>query len=209
MLIALRMAEWDTFAELWRGSRTDFVVMVVTFALTVIFDLTIGVGCGIIIAIVLFVQRTEKMTHVRRLTADSDTEMEGGLSLRGKSIPPGVVLFRIHGPLFFAAADKLEAALRSSGGRPKIVIFRMRLVPFMDASGLRALEIAVEKMRRDDVLVLLTAVQPQPMAVMHRSGLLDRVGLDNFCASIDQALARSGELLAAEDSSRATTSAAQ
>jgi SulP family sulfate permease len=195
LVVAVRMAEWHTFVELWHGPRTDFAVMIATFALTVAFDLTAGVGCGMVMAVILFVRRMEEMTHVRLLTPDSDTEMEGGLSLRGKAVPAGVVLFRINGPLFFAAADKLEVALRGSGGRPQVVIFRMRLVPLMDASGLHALEVAVEKMQRDGVQVLLTAVQPQPMKVMHESGLADRIGLDNFCASIDQALERAGHLL--------------
>ncbi len=198
IVVALRMAEWHTFVELWHGPRTDFAVMITAFALTVVLDLTAGVGCGMIMAVVLFIRRMEELTHVRLLTPESDTEMEGGLSLRGKFIPSGVVLFRINGPLFFAAADKLEVALRGSGGRPRIVVFRMRLVPLMDASGLHAFEIAVEKMQRDGVRVLLTAVQAQPMKVMHESGLADRIGLDNFCASIDQALARAQQILTAE-----------
>jgi SulP family sulfate permease len=196
VVVALRMAEWHTFVELWRGPRTDFAVMIATFALTVALDLTAGVGCGMVMAVVLFLRRMEEMTHIRLLTPDSDTEMEGSLSLRGKDVPEGVVLFRFHGPLFFAAADKLEVALKGSGGRPRAVIFRMRFVPLMDASGLHALEIAVEKMQRDGVHVLLTAVQPQPMKVMHESGLADRIGLDNFSASIDQALDRARRILA-------------
>jgi SulP family sulfate permease len=184
-------------------------VMLATFALTVVLDLTAGVGCGMVMAVALFVRRMDEMTQVRLLTPDSDNEMEGSLSLRGKTVPDGVVLYRVHGALFFAAADKLEVALRASGDKPRIVIFRMRLVPLMDASGLHAFEIAVEKMQRDHVRILLTAVQPQPMKVMHESGLADRIGLENFCANIDQALARANQLLTDADSSRATTSAAQ
>lgn len=199
IVVAVRMAEWHTFVELWRGPRTDFLVMMATFALTVGLDLTAGVGCGMVMAVVLFIRRMEEMTHVKLLTPESDMEMEGSLSLRGKEVPSGVVLFRIHGPLFFAAADKLELALKGSGGRPKVVVFRMRLVPMMDASGLHAFEIAVEKMQRDGVRVLLTAVQPQPMKVMLAAGLVDRIGIDNICASIDQALARAN-LLLTEDS---------
>lgn len=195
LVVAARMAEWHTFVEIWRGPRTDFAVLLATFALTVILDLTAGVGCGMIMAVVLFIRRMEEMTHVRLLTPESDIEMEGSLSVRDKKLPQGVVLYRFHGPFFFAAADKLEVALRGSGGRPRLVIFRMRHVPMMDASGLHAFEVAVEKMHRDGVQVLLTAVQPQPMKVMHESGLVDRIGLDNFCASIDQALERAREIL--------------
>jgi SulP family sulfate permease len=193
--VALRMAEWDTFPELWHGTRSDFAVMLATFGLTVVFDLTIGVGAGLAMAVVLFVRQMEAMAHVKLLTPESDVEMEGSNSIRGKVIPPGVVLYRLQGPFFFAAADKLEVALRGSGGRPKIVVFRMRHVPVMDATGLHALEIAVEKMQRDGVRVLLTAVQPQPMKLMHAAGLVDRIGLEHICANIDEALAVSGKLL--------------
>ncbi|MCB1087794.1 MAG: STAS domain-containing protein, partial [Verrucomicrobiae bacterium] len=145
MAVAIRMAEWDTFGELWRGSRADFSVMALTFALTVIFDLTIGVAAGLVIAVLLFVRRMEEISSIRPLTPQSDSEYDGSNSLRGKEVPEGVVLFRFEGPLFFAAAEKLEGALRSHGARPKVVIFRMRHVPSIDATALHALEVAFEK----------------------------------------------------------------
>ena len=186
--VAMRMGEWDTFAEMWRASRTDFGVLLAAFALTVIFDLTIGVGGGLLIAAVLFLRRMESVTIVRLLTAENDNEQGGENTVRGKDVPPGVVLFRFEGPLFFAAAEKLEFALRAHTGKPRIIILRMRHVPMMDATGMKALEVAWEKMHRDGVTVLVTAIQPQPMKVMLESGLADRIGIDNFCANIDDAL---------------------
>lgn len=197
--VALHMADWDTFPELWHGPRSDFAVLLATFLLTTVFDLTVGVGAGLAMAVVLFIKRMEEMAHVKLLTPESDIEMEGSNTLRGKEIPPNVVLYRIQGPLFFAAADKLEMALRSSGGRPKIVVFRMRHVPAMDATGLHAFALAVEKMQRDHVHVLLTAVQPHPMKVMFASGLVDRIGLENICATLDEALVRCTKILARDD----------
>ncbi len=195
MAVALRMAEWDTFGELWKGSRSEFLVMLLTFSLTVIFDLTIGIAAGLVIAVILFVRRMEEVSSIRLLKPESDPEYDGSNSLRGKTVPDGVVLFRFEGPLFFAAAEKLEGALSSHGARPKIVIFRMRHVPAMDSSALRALEVSIEKMHRDGVTVLLTAVQPQPMRVLYHGGLVDAIGIDNFCANIDEALTRATQLL--------------
>ena len=189
LTVAVRMAEWHTFVELWRGPRADFVVLVATFGLTVVFDLTIGVGAGLVMAMVLFLRQMEEVTHIRLITDETEDHASGSHSIRGKEIPPGVILYRIEGPLFFAAAEKLDTALRASGGKPRVVIFRMRNVPAMDASGLHAFEVAIEKLRRDHVEIFLTAVQPQPMKVMFESGLTDRIGLDHFCADIDQALA--------------------
>lgn len=193
--VAARMAEWDTFRELWDSSRADFAVCAAAFVLTVVLDLTAGVGAGLVMAVVLFVKRMEDVAHVKLLTPTSDTEHDGANSLRGKTVPDGVVLFRFEGPLFFAAVEKLEAALRGHSGKPRIVVFRLRHVPAIDATALHSLEVAVEKMQRDGVRILFTAVQPQPMKLLYQSGVADRVGLENFCASIDEALERSRHLL--------------
>lgn len=198
MAVAIRMAEWDTFAELWRGSRSDFAVMALTFFLTVVFDLTIGVAAGLLIAVVLFVRRMEEISSVGLLTTQSDTEFDGVNSLRGKEVPEGVVLFRFEGPLFFAAAEKLESALRRHGARPRVVVFRMRHVPVIDATALHALELAVEKMQRDGVTVLLTAVRPQPLRLMEKSGLTETIGRGNFCAHLDEALEQARRVLGEE-----------
>src|SRR2546423_11522109 len=105
LTVALRMAELHTFVELWRGPRADFGVLVAAFALTVIFDLTIGVGGGLLIAAVLFLRRMEGVTQIRLLTAENDNEAGGVNAVCGKDVPDGVVLFRFEGPLFFAAAE--------------------------------------------------------------------------------------------------------
>jgi SulP family sulfate permease len=195
--VALRMAEWEDFHSLWRSHRTDFFVMVAAFTLTVVFDLTIGVAAGLLMAFVMFVRRMEEISHVQILTPENDPETDGSFSLRGKTVPPGVVLFRFHGPMFFAAADKLEHALKGSGGKPKVVIFRMRYVPSMDATGVQVFESAVEKMQHDKVVVLVSGIQPQPMSALYKSGVVDLIGIENFCGNIDEALKRSREIVEA------------
>jgi sulfate permease, SulP family len=140
-------------------------------------------------AVILFLRQMEEITHVGIVTSQTEVEHAGSHSIRGKDVPRDVVLYRIEGPMFFAAAEKLDMALRGAGGKPRVVIFRMRNVPVMDASGLHAFEIAVAKLERDGIEIFLTAVQPQPMKVLFESGLAERIGLDRFCADIDQALA--------------------
>ena len=194
--VAVRMAEWDTFRELWHSSRTDWAACVTTFLLTVVFDLTIGVGVGLFVAVVFFVKRMEDISHVQLLTPGNDSEYDGSDSLRGREVPDEVVLFRFEGPMFFAAVEKLEAALRGHTGRPRVVVFRMRHVPSIDATALHSLEVAIEKMHRDHVLVLLTGVQPQPMRVLYRSGLADKLGIGHFCGNVDEALAVARQHLA-------------
>ena len=196
LVVAVRMAEAHTFIELWRGPRSDFAVMTTAFGLTVVFDLTIGVGAGMIMAVVLFLRQMESVSHIRIVTSESEPEPAGANSLRGKTIPEGVVLYRMEGPFFFAAAENLDQALRGSGGKPKIVIFRMRNVPAMDASGLHAVRVAVEKLHRDGVKILLTGVQPQPMKVMFESGFVTLLGEHKFCADLDDALEVTKRILA-------------
>jgi SulP family sulfate permease len=189
------MGEWDNFVELARTTRSDFSVLLITFFLTVFFDLTVAVGAGLAIAVVLFVKRMEEIAQVKLLTAESDLD---GVStaIRDRKIPEGVLVFRIEGPFFFGVAEKLEGALEGALAVPRVLIFRVRNVPAMDASGLRALEHAWEKFHRRGTHLVLSGVQPQPMKILFRSGFVDRLGLENICANIDEALRRAGELIA-------------
>ena len=194
-VVAYKMGEWDNFPELARTTRSDFAVLLITFGLTVFFDLTVAVGAGLAIAITLFVRRMEEIAHVKLVTPETDIEIRTD-SLRDLHIPPGVVIFRIEGPFFFGVAEKLEYALDRSRAVPRILIFRVRNVPAMDASGLRALEHTWDRFHRRGTLILLSGVQPQPMKILLRSGFIDRIGLDNICPNIDEALLRAASLLA-------------
>ncbi len=193
-MVAYRMGEWDNFPELLRSTKSDFSVLLITFALTVFFDLTIAVGFGLLIAGVLFVRRMEEITQIKLVTPESDLET-GEDSVREKDMPDGVLVFRIEGPFFFGVAEKLDYALERTSGTPRVVIFRIRNVPAIDASGLHALEITFEKFHRRGTQLLLSGVQPQPMKVLYNSGFVDKIGLDNVCANIDVALARAREIL--------------
>jgi len=194
LIVAFRMGEWDNFVELYHGPKSDFWVMVATFVMTVVFDLTVAVGVGLTMAAALFVRRMEEISQIKLVTPESDLDVGSG-SIRNKHVPPGVLVYRIEGPFFFGAAEKLEAALNRAGEVPRIVIFRMRNVPAIDATGLHALEIMLEKFHRKHTQLILSGVQPQPMKVLYNAGFVDKIGLDNICANIDVALARAQELL--------------
>jgi SulP family sulfate permease len=193
-VVAFRMGEWDNFVELARGPKSDFGVLLATFALTVVFDLTVAVGVGLTMAAALFVRRMEEITQIRLVTPESEMDI-GGHSIRDKQVPDGVLVYRIEGPFFFGAAEKLEAALARYAAVPRIVIFRMRNVPAMDATGLHALEVMLDKFHRKGSQLILSGVQPQPMKVLYKAGFVDKIGLDNICANIDAALARARKLL--------------
>ena len=196
LAVAWRMGEWDTFTELAHSTKSDFGVMLTTFALTVVFDLTVAVGAGLLMAAVLFIRRMEEITQIRLVTPETDLEVGAG-SIREKQVPAGVLVYRIEGPFFFGAAEKLESALARHSDVPKIVIFRMRNVPAVDATGLHALEVMLEKFQRKNTQLLLSGVQPQPMKVLYNAWFVDKIGLDNICANLDVALERAHRLLAA------------
>src|SRR5438046_2984992 len=193
-VVAYRMGEWDNFAELARGPKSDFFVLLLTFVLTVTFDLTIAVGVGLAMAGALFVKRMEEITQIRLVTPESELEL-GGDSIREKNVPEDVLVFRIEGPFFFGVAEKLESALARALRVPRVVIFRVRAVPAIAATGLHALEIEREKFHRKRTHILLSGVHSQPMKVLFHSGFVDRIGLDNICANIDAALERAREIL--------------
>jgi SulP family sulfate permease len=195
-VVAYKMGEWDNFPELARTTRSDFAVLLITFGLTVFFDLTVAVGAGLAIAMALFVKRMEEIAQVKLVTPETDLEM-GSDPIRGRNVPEGVLVFRIEGPVFFGVAEKLEYALERSRAVPRVLIFRVRNVPAMDASGLRALEHTWEKFHRRNTHLVLCGIQPQPMKIMLRSGLVDRIGLDNICPNIDEALNRARAILEA------------
>ena len=176
MVVAWRMGEWHNFGVVARGPRGDFWVLLVTFALTVAFGLTVAVGLGLLIAAALFVRQMEAVTQIHLVTPESDLEV-GGESVRGKDIPQGVLVYRFEGPLFFGVAEKLEAALERSSATPPVVIFRMRNVPVIDATGLRILNLVREKFHRRGTRMVFSRIQPQPMKVLFEGGFVDAVGL--------------------------------
>jgi SulP family sulfate permease len=195
LVVAWRMGEWHTFVAMSRGPRADFLVLLVTFGLTVTFDLTIAVGLGLVMAGALFVRQLEEITRIRLVTPENEFEV-GADSVRDKELPEGVVVFRIEGPFFFGVAEKLEDALDMLAAQPRVIIFRMRKVPVVDGTGLRALNLMLDKFAHRHTRVILSGVQPQPMKVLFESGFTDRLGLENICANVDAALVRARGLLA-------------
>jgi SulP family sulfate permease len=192
--VALHMGEWHNFGRLLRWPVSDTAVFLVTFALTVVVDLTVAVEIGMVLAAMLFIKRASETTQI--MSVDESTETEGAHhSLVGKQIPTGVMVYRIFGAFFFGAADKLESVLKREKREPDVLILRMRKVMAMDATGLNALEDLYERLHHKSKHLLLSGPHTQPLLVMDKSGFLDRIGRENVCAHIDAALDRAREIL--------------
>lgn len=195
VVVALRMGEWHQFVRLGRWPKSDVAVFLCAFALTVTMDLPVAVGASLILASALLVKRLSDTTHV---TPDEDVTQgsAAGQTTEGKVIPQGVMVFRVFGAFCFGAADKLETSLTRAGGLPDVLILRMRDVLALDATGLESLEDLLEKLRKHKKELILCGPHSQPMFALTRAGLIDKIGLDNVCGDMDNALARANQILA-------------
>jgi SulP family sulfate permease len=188
------MGEWHNFGRLLKWPRSDALVFLSAFVLTVTVDLTVAVEIGMVLAAILFIKRVSETSQIT--VVDESTETEGSQhSLIGKEIPKGVMVYRMFGAFFFGAAHKLESALKREKQEPEVLILRMRKVLAMDATGLNALEDLFERLRKKRKHMILSAPHTQPLLVMEKAGFLDRIGRENVCQHVGAALARSREIL--------------
>lgn len=197
MFVAFNMGEWRQFARLSRWPRSDAVVFLTAFVLTVLIDLTVAVEVGMVLAAILFIKRISENTQITHV--DESTETEGAHdSIRGKEVPPGVQVFKLFGAFTFGAADKLETALQRLGHPPEVLVLRMRQVLAMDATGLTALEDLHGKLSRRGKHLVLVGPHAQPYFTMDKAGFLEQVGPENVVATLDEALARARTILATQ-----------
>jgi len=198
MLVAYQMSEWRVFRSELRATRSDAAVLVTTFLLTVLIDLTVAIGVGMVLAAFLFMRRMAEVTNVTLLTrdfgdrADDDEDVDPN-SVRRRSIPRGVLVYEINGPFFFGAAEQFKDTIGQIGRPPKVLIIRMRNVPAVDSTGLHALRQVVTRSRKDGTLVLLCDVHAQPLVALGRSELLEELGEENIFGNLDDALNRARE----------------
>ena len=189
MMVAFNMGEWQEFTMLTKYPKSDVAVFLTTFGLTVVFDLTVAVEIGMVLASFLFIRRIAETTKVSLV--DEATDMEGDHhSLRGKDVPPGVLVFSVFGALMFGAAEKLENVLLHSHQEPKILILRMQKVLAMDSTALNTLEHLYQKLHQRGITLILSGPHTQPYVLMENSGFLDRLGRENITGDIDEALVR-------------------
>jgi len=194
MVVAFNMGEWREFLLIRRLPASDVLVLLTTFTLTVVFDLTLAVEVGMVLAAMLFIRRVADMTQVTLVNEESETEGEQH-SVRGKEVPPGVLVFRVFGVLMFGAEDKLENLLLHSHQEPEVTILGMHKVLAMDSTALDALERLYEKIHRRGKHLILCGPHTQPLFLMEKAGFVDQIGLENFVGDMDDALVRARQIL--------------
>ncbi|HWR10232.1 MAG TPA: SulP family inorganic anion transporter [Rectinemataceae bacterium] len=207
LVVAVDMSELPRFFSMRKAPKSDLAVMVTTFVLTVVVDLTAAVEVGVILAIILFVKRARDTTSVATQTdwpKEAAELLESGMAkaidkkdlqiLASRKIPKGCEVYEINGPFFFGVADILQDTLSGLEKTPKVFILRMRHVPAIDATGLNALRSFSRHCRHHGTVLVLSSVNEQPSKAIANIGLAEEIGLDNIVGDIDEALARAGKV---------------
>ena len=194
-MVAYNMSGWREFVSLCKSSpKSDILVLVTTFVLTVVFDLVVAIEVGIVMAAMLFLMRMSNVTEVKswKYLGEDIDEKNDPMALKYKVVPKNTLVYEIIGPMFFAAADKFLDISFEPG--VKVLIIRMRGVPAMDVTALRSLKKIHATCKKRGITLLLSHVQEQPYAMMAKAGFVYEIGEDNFCANIDAALEKAGEI---------------
>ena len=197
VVVSYGMSGWRSFSALMRNPKSDITVLLLTFFLTIIFDLTVAIEVGLICACLLFMRRMSETTDVKavydEIDLNEDADMERG-NLDHLTIPKGVEVYEINGPYFFGAGNKFEEMMGNFGDRPKVRVIRMRKVPFIDSTGLHNLENMCLMSQREGISIVLSGVNEKVDAVLRRNGFAQLLGNENICNHIDLALARAQEI---------------
>ena len=196
--VAINMSHYAVFVKMFRAPKSDVAVMLITFFLTVLLDLTIAIPVGLILASFLFMHRMEQIFTMgnisHRLFNISDIDPgEDRAALQLFDVPEGVQAYDLSGPFFFGTIGKFQGAIDDSAVR--VLVFRMRGVPAMDASGLNALEELLIRAQKGNTTILFSGIRSQPMSVIRKFGLLDRIGETNIHDTITEAIYHAAEIV--------------
>ena len=192
LVVAYNMSDWRSFRNLLTAPKSDVTVLLITFFLTVLVDLTVAIEVGMIMAAFLFMKRMAEVTNVSVIAREfmENVDESDPNAMRTRNVPRGVIVYEINGPFFFGAAETFKDTLARTMGKPRVLILRMRNVPAIDATGLHVLRDVVQRSRKDGTLVLLSDVHAQPTVALGRSGLLDDIGDQQLFGNVDDALNR-------------------
>lgn len=200
VVVSYNMSEWRTFRSLAKQGRATLAVLLTTFILTVVFDLTIAIEAGLLLAMFLFLKRMTESTRisVTRGKVDISKEIEshsGNLENEVLHLPKGVEVYEIDGPFFFGVAAKFDDIMRELGDKPHVRIIRMRKVPFIDSTGLKNLEMLCQNSTKEKIHIILSGVNSHVRASLQKSSIPYIVGEENICENIHAAVERAKEMV--------------
>lgn len=196
VIVSYNMSEWRTFKALMKNPKSDVTVLLITFFLTIVFDLTIAIEVGLVIACILFMRRVMETTEISVIKdqIDPNKEMDADLREERLTIPPEVEVYEINGPYFFGVATKFEETMAQLGDRPKVRIIRMRKVPFIDSTGIHNLASLCKMSQKEKITIVLSGVNENVHRTLEKSGFYPLLGQENICPHIHAALERAKEI---------------
>jgi SulP family sulfate permease len=194
IIVSYNMGEWESFQRIFKAPKSDALVLLVTFSLTIFFDLVIAIGIGLLLASLLFMKRMADVTDVRYILDEYEDEDHLEL-IDSIKTPENVSVYEINGPFFFGAADKFMHAVREIGIPTKILIIKMSNVPAMDSTGHHALEMLYDLCKKHHTQLIMLNVQEQPTTLLSKYGFIDMIGKDNLCTNVEDAIERANFLL--------------
>ncbi len=192
-VVSYNMSEWRSFKAIFNNTKSDITVLLTTFFLTIFLDISVAIQFGLVLAAFLFVKRVSETSDVKVFKndiVDEKSHMSDDIEDEKLNIPQGIEVFQIKGPFFFGVANRFEEADKELGEKPKIRIIRMSRVPFIDSTGVKNLNSFLLKSRNDHVHIILSGLPPQPYLTLKKQGIIDRIGKENVCINIEQALER-------------------
>lgn len=197
VIVSYNMSEWRTFRALMKNPKSDVTVLLITFFLTIIFDLTVAIEVGLVIACILFMRRVMETTEISVIKDEinPNEELDIAVSEEHLTIPPEVEVYEINGPYFFGIATKFEETMSQLGDRPKVRIIRMRKVPFIDSTGIHNLTSLCKMSQKDKITIILSGVNGKVHQVLEKSGFYQLLGEENICPNINVALERAKKLI--------------
>ena len=201
IVVSYNMSGWRSFVWLSKAPKSDFIVMLVTFVLTVIFDLTVAIEVGLLLAVILFLKRTNEATVIRSFSDEIDPTHQNDIRLKGDDleklhIPLHTEVYEIDGPYFFGIANKFDELSQRMGSEDqKVRILRMRKVSFMDSTGIHNLEQLFLRSKRCGMTLVLSGVNEHVFETLEKAGLVQMIGRENIRGHINGALARAEEIL--------------
>jgi sulfate permease, SulP family len=199
IVVSYNMSEWRSFKGLFRNSKSDITVLLLTFFLTVIVDLTVAIQFGLLLAVLLFLRRMIETSNVEVISMATDDATSGIIEDADQLIiPKGVEIFEVSGPFFFGVANKFEEAEQQVTRKPKILIIRLRRVPFIDSTGLNNLHNFIRRSQKSGIKVVLSGPVKSVYDSLEKAGMFKMVGEENVCADVNIAIERAKVLLDTE-----------
>jgi SulP family sulfate permease len=197
VIVAYRMGEWHSFVMVLKAPRNDAIILVVTFLLTVIFDLTVAIEIGIVLASLLFIHRlslSDSVNEIKGAYIDEE-DREDPDALNRKVIPDGVEVYEINGPFFFGMVSTFIETMNNVENDPKVRILRMRHVSSIDATAINALRQVIQKSKKANIVMILSGVSGRLLGQLEKSGIIALVGRENILSNIDRSLIHSSEII--------------